>query len=81
MSAESARQRATEATREADRAELTHVGLNEGLWRTGAALANDRSMPERRSGLARGRVQRVQNKGEPAAQRHPPVAGNAHQEA
>jgi hypothetical protein len=46
-----------------------------------AALADDRAMSQRRPGLARGRMQQVQDQGEPAAQRHPSAAGHADLEA
>jgi hypothetical protein len=52
MNAEHARKRATEAAREADRAEACMVGPHGRLWRAGAAIANDRSMPPWRPGLA-----------------------------
>lgn len=51
--AEHARKRAVEATREADRAEgEALVGADGRLWWPRSALTNDRSMHQRRFGLA-----------------------------
>ena len=58
INAEGARQRATKAAREADRAEAYALVAADGrLWRVGAAVADDRAMHQRRPGLAAGRVQ------------------------
>jgi hypothetical protein len=53
MSAESARQRAREAAREADRA----VGSDRRLRRAAQPFANDRAVPQRLTRLARSRMQ------------------------
>src|SRR6266436_1158238 len=52
-----------------------------GLWRAGAAGADDRAMPQWGTRLARGRVQALQDPREPAARCHPPAAGYADLEA
>ena len=49
----------------------------EGLWRTRAAVADDRAMYTRRVRLARGRMQPLQDAGKLAARCHPPAAGYA----
>jgi len=65
-----AREAAQKAAREADRAEAYAVVSPDGrLRRARAAIANDRAMSERGSGLARGRVQQVQDQGELAIRR------------
>ena len=51
------------------------------LRRARAAVPHHRSMPHRRSRLARGGVQPLQDTGEPAARCHPSAAGHAHMEA
>ena len=43
--------------------------------------ADNRTMPPRRTGLARGGVQSLQDQSKPAAGRHPPAACHAHLEA
>jgi len=58
MTAEHARLRATEAVREADRAETyALVGADGRLWRAGATVPDDWAMPQRSPRLAGGRVQ------------------------
>jgi hypothetical protein len=60
MNAESARERAKAAVREADRAEAQRLVAAYGrLWRAGAAVADDRAMPQWPARLARGRMQPV----------------------
>jgi len=82
MSAEHARQRAIEAAREADRAEAHAWSVQmKGYGGPGTAVTDDRAMHQWRSGLAGGRVQPVQDPGEPAAERHPPAAGYTDLEA
>src|SRR5689334_13292415 len=51
------------------------VSANGRLWRARAAISDDRSMPKRRTGLAGGRVQSLQDPSEFAARCHSPVAG------
>jgi hypothetical protein len=64
--ARGAREAAQKAVREADRAEAHRlVDPHGGLWRTRAALADDRSMPRRRLGLTRGGVQSLQDARKP----------------
>ena len=46
-------------------------------WRTGATVADHRAMPQWRAQLAGGRMQPLQDAGEPAARRHPPPARHA----
>ena len=55
--------------------------VDEGLWRIRAAVANDRAPSPRRTRLARGRIQSLQDAGEPAARRAPPTARYAVVEA
>jgi hypothetical protein len=77
-----AREAAKKAIREADRAEAQAWSIQmEGVRRAGAAVADDRAMPQWRARLARGRVQPLQDPREPAARRHPPAARYADLEA
>jgi hypothetical protein len=72
ITAEHARQRAKQATREADRDQAYGmVGSDGGLRRARAAVSNHRPMPRRRPALARGGMQSLQGSGEPSAGRHP----------
>ena len=73
-----AQETAQKAAKEADRAERK---LGRSAWWAGAAITNDRTMPQRRTRLARGRVQSLQDPGEPTTERHPPAAGYADLEA
>ena len=62
VNAESARQRATEAAREADRAEAyALVSSNGRLWRASAAVPDHRAMSERWVRLARSEVSPLRN--------------------
>src|ERR1700732_62155 len=47
------------------------------LWRTRAAVADDRAMPPWRARLARGRMQPLQDPRKPAARRDPPATRHA----
>src|SRR2546428_13225518 len=77
-----AREAAQKPVREADRAEAHGlVDPHGGQWRTRAALADNRSMPRRRPGLARGGVQSLQQARKPAAGCHPPAARHTYLEA
>jgi hypothetical protein len=51
------------------------------LWRTRAAVADDRAMPPRRARLAGGGMQPLQDPRKPAARRDPPAARHAAMEA
>ena len=63
-------QGAQKAIRDADRAEAEAWSLRmEGYGGPRAAVADHWAMPQWRTGLARGRVQPLQNTGEPAARR------------
>jgi hypothetical protein len=79
--ARQAREESQKAAREADRAEARAWSLRmEGYGGPCAAVANDRPMPERRPGLARGGMQPLQDPGEPAARCHPAAARHADME-
>jgi hypothetical protein len=55
-----AREEARKAAREAIPPRLVRVVVADGrLWRAGTAVADDRAMPPRRAGLARGGMQSV----------------------
>jgi len=62
MSGEKARQRATEAAREADRAEAHAWSVRMEGYGGPATISDDRPMPQRRPGLARGGVQPLQTR-------------------
>jgi len=51
------------------------------LWRASAAVANNRAMHQRWPGLARSRVQQVQDPREPTARCYPPATRYAAVEA
>lgn len=67
--AEGARGRAERAIREVDRAEAEAWSVYGGLWRARTAVADDRSMPQRRICMAGGRVRPQQDTREPARRR------------
>src|ERR1700681_3324865 len=79
MSAETARQRAREAAREADRAEAYAWSVQmEGYGGAAQPSPPIGQCLNGGPGLARGRMQSLQDAGEPAARCHPPAAGHAH---
>ena len=79
---QAAREAAQKAIREADRAEAEAWSVRmEGYGGPAQPSPTIGQMPQRRAGLARGRVQSLQDTGEPAARRDPPAAGYADLEA
>ena len=81
INAEEARRRAKEAARAAEHAEAYAFAAHGGLRWACATVPNHLAMPQRRTGLARGRMQSLQDPREPFARRHPPAAGYADLEA
>ena len=80
--AQGAREAATKAAKDADRAEAESlVDPHGGLRGARAAGTNDRAMPQRRLGLAGGRVQPLQDPSKPPAGCYPAAAGHADLEA
>jgi hypothetical protein len=66
--AEGAREAAQKAVREADRAAAELLVDPDGsLWGTGAAVANDRAMPQRRLWLATRQMPSLRNRGQHSA--------------
>jgi len=80
--ARQAREDAQKAAREADRAEAHAWSLRmEGYGGPAQPSPSIGPMPQRRHGLARGRMQSLQEAGEPAARRDPAAAQHADMEA
>jgi hypothetical protein len=75
--AEGARKRAIEAVRAADRAEAEAWSIpHGGLRRPSAAVADDRTMPQRRLRLAPGQMPALPDRGQHSARSCPPTAGH-----